>query len=752
MNETDLLQGNSQPLQGGAPPIQGGANPQNQASTLTPTTSVQVPAPYAPTPAQPAPQPVPQVGTGISTKPQAPATPVQLNSTFSPYIATRPSPSNPNVLEYYNSQTGQGFSTPQDLFNFASTLGAGPINSFDQLHAPVQGAQTTSYSGPGQPANSQQALAQAAGNAGLSPSDFQQLAQGSSILTPDQIQQIWAGLGITPSTISSVFAPPAQSTVDFYNQAYTNAGLDQIKQQYDDLTQQISKAQSDYNTALGTLNENPFLSETSLTQRQGELNQQAQAQISNLQQQQASLQSLYQTGLQQVAGLTQNYTTDFQNIQSQNATKLNFLMQQAEALATAQQSANVQSIYRYLPDYLTAAQKAQQPFGSAQYGYFKYDPTTKSFTQVSGPAPQFQSNPLDGTLFNTATGQGPSASNGGLSTAFGSPPPTTGSGANLPQSNNNPGDLTNPSTGQFMVYSTPQQGWDALVSDIQAKISGNNAHGLTPNSTLQDFANVYDPASANSSNNPAKYAQDLANQLGVPVTTPIGTLSNRVQDFAVAIANNEGYFTGSTAPGTTGNTLIQQAAQALVDGNAAPSQYSKRGATYQTILNAANQLSMAQKGVPFDAQQAETNFSNREAVRPILNNEASAETHLDTVLQKSAAFSRSDSPTANNLLIETGKHITGSPAVNDYLTAVQDAQAEIAKVLSGTGTPTDEARSEAANMLNPNLGHNALVSQINTIRSLMQQKIAAYTNNSLGVTTASPSQQNLSVSSSPVNI
>jgi hypothetical protein len=738
MATTIPLQGGAIQLQGTTPQIQGGVNPQQAANPQQPTVASSVPVPNQYITPAPAPQPQPQT---------AQVTP--LNSIFDPYIGSRPSPSNGSVLEYFNKQTGQGFSTPQELFNFASGLGAGQVNSFDQLHAQVNQptqATTTSYptnqpvQNSATPANPYQQLAQTAGNAGLSPQDLLQLAQANSALTPDQVAQIRQSLGID-QVANTAFGTPAQSTVDLFNQAYSQAGLGDLKSRVQDLSNQIAKAQQDYLDAQSNVNENPFLDEASRVGRIDRLNTEAQQRIGNLQQQQQNLNDLYTQGLSETNAFVTRYTNDFNTTRQQALAKLDFLNQQAQTIAQAEQAQNAQQVYRYLPDYLQAKQQASEPFGSAQYGYFKYDPNTKTYTQVSGPAAHFESNPITGDLFNNANGQPVGSTGGSLTDAFGAPAPAQ---TTLAQQNNNPGNIRTAS-GQFAVYTTPQAGWQALENDIQAKISGNNSHGLGPNSTLQDFFNVYAPT-GDGNNNPSSYAQAVAKQLGVTPTTKLGSLTGRVQDLAVAIATHEGYFNGSNASGTPSGNIIDQSAQQLVDGTAAPSQFSKRGATYQLILDKANQLSQTQKGVPFDAQQAEVNFSNREAVRPILNNEASAEAHLDTVLAKSAAFNRSDSPIANKGIIVAGKEITGDPTVNDYLTAVQDAQAEIAKVLSGTGTPTDEARSEAANMLNPYLGPAALASQIQTIRGLMKQKIDAYTNNNNGA------QQSLSVSSSPVNI
>lgn len=111
--------------------------------------------------------------------------------------------------------------------------------------------------------------------------------------------------------------------------------------------------------------------------------------------------------------------------------------------------------------------------------------------------------------------------------------------ANLADQNNNPGNLKDFNTGQFKRFNNSQEGYSALLNDLQGKVSGKSATGINGSSTLYDFSKTWAPAS--DKNNPAKYAADLANTLGVRPDTPIGDLQSRLGDFAQAIARNEGY-------------------------------------------------------------------------------------------------------------------------------------------------------------------------------------------------------------------
>ncbi len=284
-------------------------------------------------PTAPKAPPAPRIGTAASV--QVAQKDAQINSIFSPYIGSRPSASNPGVLKYYNKQTGQGFSTPQDLYNFASSLGAGVIGSFDQLHAPVNiqaGAQNAQLA-----PNSNQSFAQGAGYAGLTPDEYIKLIQQQNQITPDQLSQINQGLGI-PDLAQQTFTPPSQTSVDFYNQLYGSAGLADIKQKIQDLNQQVAQRQQDFLDAQGTINENPFLSEASRVGRVSRLNDKAQAEINNLLQQQQQYQTLYQNGLGEINNVVAAHTQDFTTQQQLNSQKLTYLLAQAEQQKSALQT------------------------------------------------------------------------------------------------------------------------------------------------------------------------------------------------------------------------------------------------------------------------------------------------------------------------------------------------------------------------------------------------------------------------------
>ena len=112
---------------------------------------------------------------------------------------------------------------------------------------------------------------------------------------------------------------------------------------------------------------------------------------------------------------------------------------------------------------------------------------------------------------------------------------------NLPQRNNNPGNIkagglsddlaTGTDSQGHLVFPTPEAGFEALIRDVQAKVSGNSKY-LPVNPTLAQLGEVYaeDPNWSNS----------VARILGVNPNTPTATIP--IQNLVLAIARQEGYF------------------------------------------------------------------------------------------------------------------------------------------------------------------------------------------------------------------
>lgn len=541
-----VLQGDPYNLQGSSGAgLQPAGNPQQVYGPVPPTvaTPVTTPKPVA----QPVHTSIPRLdATGL------------VGASLSPYIGARPSPSNPGVAEFFRKDSGEALDQT-GLFNYASSFGFGNINSFEQIKNPGQ-LQTQLSSTPTPataPTDPNQSLARAAAQAGLSVDDFLKLTSGQYAVTTEEKAKINQDLGI-PGLESTLFTPPSKTTQQIYQDAFNQAGLSDLKAKIADLDTRIAAIKQKYTDKQGTINENPFLSEASRTGRLKTLTDQGNAEVGNLIDEQRSYTDLYNSGINEVNNLVTRTSNDFNNDRTFNGQKLLYLQNKAEQQISDLQTSKSSKAYTYLPDYLTAKAKAAKPdtIGSAESGYFRWNPDTGTFEQVIAPTviPNYQANPLTGELFDTKTGKSQSGSGFILN--------NTPTGLTTPAAkNNNPGNLRDPKTGAWQSFSTPQQGFDALKQDLLGKMTGNTRTGLSGDSTLLQFTNVYAPSS--DGNNPSAYAQDLANKLGVSVNTKIGTLVPRIDDFAKAVAIHEDgkYAAAIGLTGSSGgviDSLIQQ--------------------------------------------------------------------------------------------------------------------------------------------------------------------------------------------------
>lgn len=131
--------------------------------------------------------------------------------------------------------------------------------------------------------------------------------------------------------------------------------------------------------------------------------------------------------------------------------------------------------------------------------------------------------------------------------------------------NNNPGNLRDPNTGAFRQFATQEDGYAALLNDLDAKRTGNTRTGLGPNSSLSEFASKYAPAG--DGNDPVRYASSLATKLGAGVNTPISQVD--IGKLAVSIAQTEDRSAKSHVAGDTPD-FISDEQFSLMQGNEAP--------------------------------------------------------------------------------------------------------------------------------------------------------------------------------------
>lgn len=256
---------------------------------------------------------------------------------------------------------------------------------------------------------------------------------------------------------------------------------------------------------------------------------------------------------------------------------LNMNMQLAQqTLSFAQQDfANKQASMGLITQIATSqAQLQQQAALSKQFvpestfqspGVFdpitgKFTPTWGSSTSPQGPSSSPQGNY---TVDNQGNYDFSSITNPAFRTSSATQKWLAGDDAGL--NNNNPGNLRAGDVGngvsdsRFTIYSTPQEGWNALLKDVEAK-KGNKAADYT----LLSLAERYAPKS--DGNNPANWAAQIGAQLWVGANTKISAIPT--QELAKAITSHESpgmyklLFGGSpaaqTAPGTNANSVASK--------------------------------------------------------------------------------------------------------------------------------------------------------------------------------------------------
>lgn len=297
----------------------------------------------------------------------------------------------------YDPLSGQGFaaSTPDSLKKYFP-------NGFDANAADANFDTSLFDKTPDQLISGpvdQTALAHAAGAAGLSLADYQKLISGGAAVTDEQKNQIYSSLGI-PDVEKAAFGAPDKTTEQLYQDAYNAAGLGDIKTKIADVDKTVAEKKTALNTALGTLNENPWLSEASRVGRTGKITELANSDIQNYLDELQQYKDLYDTGLNEVNGVVTRHTTDYVNNQQLAAAHLADLRKKAEDQITAMQSTNEAKLARYAPDYLASAAKSKAPdtLTTGDGSTYRWDSDAGQFVQLSGPKPVSGGTGSDGHL------------------------------------------------------------------------------------------------------------------------------------------------------------------------------------------------------------------------------------------------------------------------------------------------------------------------------------------------------------------
>ena len=231
-----------------------------------------------------------------------------------------------------------------------------------------------------------QALAEQAGRAGMSVEQYQNYLQTQNTVSKEESDAIAKELGI-PTVEGELFKKPSQTSQQLYQTAYNTSGLSEIKGKIQAINDEIAKERSLLTEAIGTIDENPFLTETSRVGRGKRILDQAEQRINNKLAQVTQYQTLYEQGINEINSMVTRNQNDFSTDQTINTAKLNYLQKKSEQqVSLLKDSKTKTSSASNLPSYLKGAEgnKAPTVIGNSESGFFKYDPTTKKFVQVVG--------------------------------------------------------------------------------------------------------------------------------------------------------------------------------------------------------------------------------------------------------------------------------------------------------------------------------------------------------------------------------
>lgn len=327
------------------------------------------------------------------------------------------------------------------------------------------------------------------------------------------------------------------------------------------------------------------------------------------------------------------------------------------------------------------------------------------------------------TVYNPATGE---------TKSLGGSDPNT-----LAVRNNNPGNLRG-ADGNFQTFNSQTEGQQALIADLTTKMTGNTSTGLSATSTLQDLANIWAPKS--DGNDPVKYAQGLAAQLGVNVNTSIGTLLPRVTEVAAAIAKNEGgVYVDPQAPLKFANTYgivlstdqAQKFAQVpdgdkqvvaqIIKGDRAIDSLTTRSGYNTHILDLVNTVDPNFNAVAAAAAQ---NFQKSPETQKFVANANTASNTVDRIVELSNQVDRGNIQVLNNGVLKVKQGVSDKNAT-ELVTLSGILADELGKIL-GSGQGSDFAIQLGQSLVNPNLSKEAFAAQASLLKDRIGNKLSEY--------------------------
>jgi hypothetical protein len=190
-----------------------------------------------------------------------------------------------------------------------------------------------------------------AGQSDMSPADVMSLLNLYSNATPDEQAKIETDLGI-PDVVNSLYTKPSKTSEEIYQQAYDSSELPSMKTKIAEIDAQIKAKNDEITKATSDLQNNPWLSQASRGGRIRNMLNTADSELSNLQSARAQYLDQYNNGVGEIEKVMLRYKDQLESDQTLNASKLNYLLNQAEKKTTSLVQSKQTSNLRYLPDYL----------------------------------------------------------------------------------------------------------------------------------------------------------------------------------------------------------------------------------------------------------------------------------------------------------------------------------------------------------------------------------------------------------------
>jgi hypothetical protein len=238
-------------------------------------------------------------------------------------------------------------------------------------------------------------------------------------------------------------------------------------------------------------------------------------------------------------------------------------------------------------------------------------------------------------------------------------------------------------TGQFVAHKSSEALTAGEVDDYETA-AGNAAQKFK-----LDQANIQQKQAATDE---AKANAGKANAEATKVPSEIAETKARTTQAYSAAAKDAAQAKQLNEAGDT--QTIQSNAQQLVEGQADPSNLSKRSKTYDATLAAANAYSMQKYGKPFDLAKAAGDYkfaTNTQTYNTLnylnsLTGRDNQSGNLGKLVQMSDAMPRATSFPPLNDAAQWAKLSSGNVQVANYYAAVTEVADQVAKILQGGGS------------------------------------------------------------------